>query len=140
VLRLPQGAYALPQGGKEPWRGAVGEGKFPTPLDNLHLSVSAPLLGGIEPAGVQATQIAAALAVSVLAWLVARANACLRPAARLTIPAAAPFGSGVLSIPLPCLAELSPTDSLCQGGIRPVENSVHTRAAPLERTPLQATA
>jgi Transposase DDE domain len=67
------------------------------------------LLGGLVPAGVHAAQVAAARAVFVFAWLVARACGHPSQAVRSPVLAAASFGSRVLSTSLPCLTELSPT-------------------------------
>jgi transposase len=63
------------------------------------------LLDGIVPAGVQAAQVAAALAGDMRSWLAALARAQRRPATA----AASSCGSGLFSVVHLCLVELSPT-------------------------------
>ena len=66
------------------------------------------LLGGIVPAGVHAAQVAAAFAVSTLAWVLALVPMRRQPA--VPTPAETAYsGSGALSLLYTCVPELSPT-------------------------------
>jgi transposase len=67
------------------------------------------LLGGIVPAGLHAAQVAAALAVSVLAWVAVLLPMRQQPAVHAPAGTAYPCSSDARRVPSACVSELSPT-------------------------------
>jgi transposase len=67
------------------------------------------LLGGSVPAGVHAAQVAAAFAVSALAWVLALIPMRPQPAVHAPAETAYPGSSVALRLPAACVLELSPT-------------------------------